>query len=165
MDHVRRVVIGLGSNLGDRSENLRAAIALVREEPGIFVLRESPVYETAPEGGPPQGDFLNAAVLVVTSMHGHEILARVLAIEAKLGRRRTQGDRNAPRPIDLDILWIEGETIRDESLVVPHPRLATRAFALRPLVDVAPDASDLESGQAYRDLPLATAELTLFSQR
>lgn len=158
------MVIGLGSNLGDRSQNLRDAIDQIRQQEGLFVLEESPVYETEPVGGPPQGDYLNGAVLLVTSMHGHEILARLLAIEVALGRRRTPAERNAARTIDLDILWIEGETIRDDSLVVPHPRLPARAFAVRPLVDVAPDAVDLDSGTRYADLKAATAPLTVFSR-
>jgi 2-amino-4-hydroxy-6-hydroxymethyldihydropteridine diphosphokinase len=159
VDHVRRVVIGLGSNLGDRSQSLRDAIDLIRQESELVVLKESPIYETEPLGGPPQGDYLNAAVLLVTSLSGQEILTRILSIEEKLGRHRAPGDRNAPRVIDLDILWIEGEVIREESLVVPHPRLTARAFALRPMLDVAPDASDLSTGQRFADLPAASIPL------
>lgn len=124
-----------------------------------MVLKESPIYETEPVGGPPQGDYLNAAVLLVTSLSGQEILTRILSIEAKLGRHREPGDRNAPRIIDLDILWIEGEVIREESLIVPHPRLATRTFALRPLLDVAPDATDLSTGEAFAELAAAALPL------
>ena len=159
MDHVRRVVIGLGSNVGDRRAHLDAAVARLRADRALHVLRRSPVYETPPAGGPPQGDYLNAAVLVVTSLEGREILGRTLAIERDLGRVRSTETRWGPRTLDLDLLWIEGEAIDEEGLVVPHPRLAERAFALRPLLDVAPDAVDVRTGRPFSALPAASAPL------
>lgn len=160
MDHVRRVVIGLGSNVGDRLANLDAAVASLRADRALHVLRRSPVYETPPEGGPPQGDYLNAAVLVVTSLGAREILDRTLAVEHTLGRVRSAETRWGPRTIDLDVLWIEGEAVNEDSVTVPHPRLAERAFAVRPLLDVAPDAVDFRTGVAYATLPVASAALT-----
>jgi len=160
VDHVRRVVIGLGSNLGDRQANLDAAIARFRSDRAFHVLRRSPVYETAPAGGPPQGDYLNAALLVVTALHGRAILDRALAIERDLGRERSAETRWGPRTIDLDLLWIEGESIEEEGLEVPHPRLPDRPFAVRPLLDVAPDAVDFRTGVAFASLPAATAPIT-----
>lgn len=156
MDHIRRVIIGLGSNVGDRVKNINAAVDELRRDGDLHVLQVSPLYETAPVGGPPQGDFVNGAVLVLTSLGPAEILKRTLAVEAKLGRVR--GAKNEPRIIDLDLLWIEGEGVSEDGLVVPHPRLAERSFALRPLVDLASDARD-EAGQAYADNPLAQVAL------
>ncbi|APR83425.1 2-amino-4-hydroxy-6-hydroxymethyldihydropteridine pyrophosphokinase [Minicystis rosea] len=163
MDHVRRVVIGLGSNVGDRLANLDAAMARLRADRALHVLRRSPVYETPPAGGPPQGDYLNAAVLLVTSLDAREILDRALAVERELGRERSTETRWGPRTIDLDLLWIEGEAITEEGLEVPHPRLADRAFAVRPLLDVAPDAVDFRTGTAYATLPTAGVTLSKFA--
>jgi 2-amino-4-hydroxy-6-hydroxymethyldihydropteridine diphosphokinase len=159
MDHVRRVVIGLGSNLGDRIANLDAAVARLRADGALHVLCRSPVYETPPAGGPPQGDYLNAAVLVVSSLGGRAILDRALAIEQDLGRVRSAEARWGPRTIDLDLLWIEGEAIDEEGLSVPHPRLSERPFALRPLLDVAPDAVDVRTGRPLSALPAASADI------
>lgn len=155
MDHVRRVVIGLGSNVGDRLAHLDAAVARLRADRALHVLRRSPVYETPPAGGPPQGDYLNAAVLVVTALGAREILDRTLAVEESLGRVRSAETRWGPRTIDLDLLWIEGEAVSEDALTVPHPRLSERAFAVRPLLDVAPDAVDFRTGTAYATLPAA----------
>lgn len=157
MDHVRRVVIGLGSNVGDRLANLDEAVARLRADRAFHVLRRSPVYETPPAGGPPQGDYLNAALLVVTSLDARSVLERALGIEHDLGRVRSPDTRWGPRTIDLDLLWIEGEAVSEDGLVVPHPRLVDRPFALRPLLDVAPDAVDFRTGRAYASLPAASA--------
>lgn len=152
-------MIGLGSNVGDRRAHLDSAIARLRDERAWHLLRRSPIYETPPAGGPPQPDYLNAAVLLVTSLEARAILDRALDIERELGRVRSRETRWGPRTIDLDLLWIEGEAIDEEGLQVPHPRLAERAFAVRPLVDVAPDASDFRTGQRYDALPAASAAL------
>src|SRR5262249_32582010 len=117
-----RAVVGLGSNLDDRRADLEAAM---RELPrtGLDVLPRSAVSETAPVGGPPQGDFLNAAVLVESELGPRELVARLLEIEARLGRVRRAGERDAPRTIDLDLLWIEGVASDEAGATVPHPRL------------------------------------------
>ena len=159
MDHIRRVVIGLGSNLGDRAANIAAAVAKLREHRDLHVLRRSPLYETPPAGGPPQGDYLNAAVLIATALDAHELLDRALAVERSLGRVRPDAERWGPRTIDLDLLWIEGEAVSSPDLEVPHPRLRERPFALRPLLDVAPDAVDFRTGEAYATLPAAHAPI------
>jgi 2-amino-4-hydroxy-6-hydroxymethyldihydropteridine diphosphokinase len=155
MPPVRRVVIGLGGNLGDRAATLRAAVAALRADSDLGFLAESPRYETPPAGGPPQPDYLNAAVLLATALPARTILERALAIERALGRVRPDPVRWGPRVIDLDLLWIEGESIREPGLDVPHPRLRERAFALRPLLDVAPDARDPGSGELYASLASA----------
>jgi 2-amino-4-hydroxy-6-hydroxymethyldihydropteridine diphosphokinase len=135
-----RAVIGLGSNQGDRIEKLRAAVKRLARVGAVQ--RASPVYETAPVG-PPQPNYLNAAVLVAYEGEPLDLLDALQGIEAALGRARTPGqERWGPRPIDLDILWIEGLAMESDRLVVPHPHLSERAFALRPLVDLVPEAID-----------------------
>jgi 2-amino-4-hydroxy-6-hydroxymethyldihydropteridine diphosphokinase len=156
---MRRVVIGLGSNLGNREGTIAAAIERLGADPGVRVVAISPVYESEPAGGPPQGDYLNAAVLIETDLSGREILERALAVERSLGRIRPAPVAWGPRTMDLDLLWIEGEVIAEPDLDVPHPRLAERPFALRPLLDVAPDARDPRDGSAYAAMPAATAPL------
>lgn len=156
MDHIRRVIIGLGSNLGDRAKNIDDALGRLRADADLHVRATSRFYETDPVGGPPQDRYVNGAVLVLTSLDASTLLDRLLAIEIALGRQRTE--RDAPRTIDLDILWIEGEIFRSDRLHVPHSRLAERAFALVPLVELAPDARD-EGGGLYADLALARTPL------
>ncbi|MFO0617977.1 MAG: 2-amino-4-hydroxy-6-hydroxymethyldihydropteridine diphosphokinase [Polyangiaceae bacterium] len=163
MDHIRRVVLGLGSNVGDRVKNLNEAIAALRKDRDMHVLSVSPFYETdavpTPEWkGPPQPKFVNGAVLVLTSLPAAEMLERMLVIEKDLGRERTVPSDKGPRTIDLDLLWIEGEAVDEPGLRVPHPRLRERAFALRPLLDLASDARD-EQGAAYADCPEAKTAL------
>ncbi|MGH7284397.1 MAG: 2-amino-4-hydroxy-6-hydroxymethyldihydropteridine diphosphokinase [Polyangiaceae bacterium] len=130
-----RVVIGLGSNLGDRAATLRTAIAKLRELTDVKKI--SRVYETAPIG-PEQPDYLNAAVLVEWSAPLYDLLPELLRIEKEMGRVRRE--RWQARTIDLDILWTDGEKIALPDLTVPHARLYERAFAVFPLLDVAPDA-------------------------
>jgi 2-amino-4-hydroxy-6-hydroxymethyldihydropteridine diphosphokinase len=143
-------VVGLGSNVGDRLANLRFAASRLAEDARACVLGRSRVYETAPVGGPPQGDFLNAAIALSWSGEALELLDACLAIERELGRVRDEtAVRFGPRTIDLDILWIDDLAIDHPHLVVPHPRLHERAFALAPLLDVAPDAIDPTTGARY----------------
>src|SRR5580692_10653216 len=131
-----RAVVGLGSNVGNRLAHLQAAAQRIAKI--CHVERASHVYETAPVGGPPQAPFYNAAILVTYEGTPHDLLVALQSVEGILGRTRTETDvRWGPRAIDLDILWIEGLAMESEDLVVPHPRLTERAFALRPLVDVA----------------------------
>lgn len=139
------VVIGLGANLGDRKRTLVAAVAGVRAL--VTITRVSALYETEPIG-PPQPDYLNAAIRGLYSGSPVSLLKGLLEIERSLGRER--GERWGPRLIDLDILWISGIEVALPDLVVPHPRLTERRFALEPLLDVAEDAADPTSGRAYR---------------
>lgn len=141
-------VIGLGSNLGDRSGYLDFAVKRLGEH--ATVAARSRTYETAPWGDVPQGPFLNAAVLVTWAGSPRELLDLLLGIERLAGRVRDL--RYGPRTLDLDLLWIEGITEASEDLVVPHPRLHERAFALWPLLDVAPFARDAE-GKPYERPP------------
>jgi 2-amino-4-hydroxy-6-hydroxymethyldihydropteridine diphosphokinase len=145
-----RVVVGLGSNLGDRVQNLRAAVRSIARLTGSTV-RCSPVYETDPVG-PPQPRFLNAAALFIEERTPRDLLEGLLAIERELGRVRSE--RWGPRVIDLDILWIEGVSCDEPELHVPHPRLTERAFAMRPLLDLVPDARDPRTGRTFEMPPL-----------
>jgi 2-amino-4-hydroxy-6-hydroxymethyldihydropteridine diphosphokinase len=140
-----RAVVGLGANLGDRLATMRAAaraLSLVAR-----VEKASRVYATAPVGGPAQPEYLNAAVLVASDSSPEDLLDALLAIEAGLGRARREKD--GPRTIDLDVLWIDGVTLDTSRLVVPHPRLCERAFALVPLLELVPDARDPRTGARY----------------
>jgi 2-amino-4-hydroxy-6-hydroxymethyldihydropteridine diphosphokinase len=152
LQRVARVIIGLGSNVGDRLATLRAAVRAIAEK--APVTRTSRVYETAPVGGPEQAAFLNAAVAVEWEGEPLRLLDVLQGIEHDLGR--TRDVRWGPRTIDLDVLWIEdGTTVDDPRLVVPHPRLRERAFAVRPLLDVAPDAPyAIPEGQLVRSTDL-----------
>jgi 2-amino-4-hydroxy-6-hydroxymethyldihydropteridine diphosphokinase len=142
----RRAFLGLGSNLGDRLGHLRAAVAALPD-----VVAVSPVYETAPVGGPGQDPYLNCVVELLTPAGAHEILAAAQACEIAAGRVREV--RWGPRTLDVDLLWIDGETVDDPDLVVPHPRMFERAFVLVPLRELAPDlVAGLPAGTGSDDV-------------
>ncbi|MCU1345501.1 MAG: sulD [Acidimicrobiia bacterium] len=129
----RRAFLGLGSNLGDRAAQLRAAVAAL---PDVHAV--SSVYETAPVGGPEdQGRFLNLVVELRTALTARELLQWCGRLEQAAARVRTVKD--GPRTLDVDVLWIDGVTVDDPDLVVPHPRMFERAFVLAPLAELAPD--------------------------
>lgn len=129
--------VGIGSNLGDREGNIEAALRELARVPGVRLRRRSPLYETDPVGGPPQGRFLNGVAEVELQIPPGELLSVLLRIEEMLGRERTV--RWGPRAVDLDLL-IFGDEVREEAdLVIPHPRLAEREFVLRPLADLDRD--------------------------
>lgn len=140
-------VIGLGSNLGDRRALLAGAVRSLRE--AARVLGVSALYETLPLG-PEQPHFLNAAVRIATGETPECLLERLLGIERMAGRVRRE--RWGPRVLDLDLLWIRGLVVATPSLEVPHPELLGRAFALVPLLDVAPEATDPRTGRRYADI-------------
>jgi len=131
---VPTVYLALGSNLGDRRSNLEAAIA--RLAPAVRVTARSAVYETAPMYVADQPAFLNMAVQGETELAPDALLAHLKGIEAALGRA-AGGVRFGPREVDLDILLYGDEVLATPVLEVPHPRMAERAFVLRPLADVA----------------------------
>jgi 2-amino-4-hydroxy-6-hydroxymethyldihydropteridine diphosphokinase len=128
-------VIGMGTNLGAREQYLARAVEHIARLPSTAVSVLSSVYETAPLG-PPQPDFLNAAVRVMAELTPEQLLDAVLAIEASQGRVRDV--RWGPRVLDLDILWAETPYV-SERLTIPHAELRSRTFALAPLLDVAPE--------------------------
>ena len=129
--------VGLGSNLGDRLATLRSAVEAIDGSPEATLVAVSPVFETAPVGGPAQGDYLNAVVAVSSSVGAPALLAALLRIEGEHGRTRG-GQRDEPRTLDLDLLLFGDEVIEAANLSVPHPRLAERAFVLEPLRRLAP---------------------------
>lgn len=129
----RRVLLGLGSNLGDRIALLRDAVAGLGDE----VEAVSDVFETDPVGGPDQGAYLNLVVLLRTDLSARDLLALGQHLEAEADRVREV--RWGPRTLDVDVLWIDGEQVEEPDLVVPHPRMWERAFVVVPLADVAPD--------------------------
>ncbi|MGH9210785.1 MAG: 2-amino-4-hydroxy-6-hydroxymethyldihydropteridine diphosphokinase [Acidimicrobiales bacterium] len=135
-----RSFLGLGSNLGDRDRNLREAIETLR---GYGLTAVSPVYETAPVGGPEQGPYLNVVVELETKAGPRELLELCQQLEAAAGRVRTV--RWGPRTLDADVLWIDGVSVDEPDLVVPHPRMWERRFVLAPLRDLAPELVDLAS--------------------
>ncbi len=129
--------IALGSNLGDRLAALREAVVRLSAGCGR-VVAVSPVYETEPVDCPEgSGAFLNAVVVVESEMTPLELLRALQGIERAMGRPAERG-RNAPRTVDLDVLYAGGETWRDAELTVPHPRIAERRFVLAPLAAVRP---------------------------
>jgi 2-amino-4-hydroxy-6-hydroxymethyldihydropteridine diphosphokinase len=135
------VLIGLGSNLGDRRAALEGAIAALAETPGILVRKLSTFHETEPLGGPSgQGRYLNAAAVLETSLDPFALLKVLQAIEAQFGRVRTV--RWGERTLDLDLLLFGDRIIDTPELVVPHPRYAARRFVLEPLAEIAPQAVD-----------------------
>lgn len=139
--------MGLGVNLGDRLQTLELAARQLKSL-GTLVAR-SAVYETPPVG-PPQPDFLNAALMLTATGGPEVLLERLLATERSFGRIRTV--RWGPRTLDLDVLWSPELIVDQPGLHIPHARLGERPFALLPLLDVAPDACDPVSQTPYRDL-------------
>ena len=139
------VYVGLGANLGEREAALRNALAAIGQLPGTRVTRVSPLYGSAPvdAGGP---DYLNAVAELTTALAPQPLLQALQSIEQAAGRQRPY--RNAPRTLDLDILWFGGQAIDTPELTVPHPRMAERAFVLRPLADLAPERVDAAALQA-----------------
>jgi 2-amino-4-hydroxy-6-hydroxymethyldihydropteridine diphosphokinase len=136
MSDPARAFLGLGSNLGDRRALLRAAVARLRE--GGDVVAVSPVYETAPVGGPPgQDPYLNLVVELRTTDGPRALLARCRALEAAAARVRTV--RHGPRTLDADVLLVGDAAVDEPDLQVPHPRMGERRFVLAPLADLAPD--------------------------
>ena len=140
-------VIGLGSNLGDRRDYLVRAALRVRELGSV--VRTSAIYETKAVGLA-QPDFLNAAMRLRTELSPEALLEQLLEVERSLGRVRRE--RWGPRVVDLDILWCSGIRLRTERLTVPHAELRARAFALLPLLDVAPDATDPADLARYAEI-------------
>lgn len=136
-----KVFIGLGSNLGNRSENIRSAIELLSSIPGIKLEKVSSVIETDPQGGPPQPKYLNCVAELDTILSAQEVLTVLNDIENKLGRVR--GVKNGPRTIDLDILLYGDKKIDEPGLKIPHPRMLGRQFVMGPLLEIEPDIGRL----------------------
>jgi 2-amino-4-hydroxy-6-hydroxymethyldihydropteridine diphosphokinase len=140
MRPIRRVVLALGSNLGDRLAALQGAVEAIADTPDVWVTSVSPVYETEPVDAPEGSDpYLNAVLLLDTTLAAHRLLDRALAVEDAYDRARSDV-RNAPRTLDVDIIVVGDRRADDEDLQLPHPRAHERAFVLRPWHDLEPDA-------------------------
>jgi 2-amino-4-hydroxy-6-hydroxymethyldihydropteridine diphosphokinase len=135
----RRVVLSVGSNLGDRLGILTGCVQALRRLPETDVLAISPVYQTAPVGGPAQPDYLNAVLIASTGLGPYDLLAAAHAIEAAGGRVRAE--RFGPRTLDIDIISYADEVSADPVLTLPHPRAHERVFVLAPWHDIDPGAS------------------------
>jgi 2-amino-4-hydroxy-6-hydroxymethyldihydropteridine diphosphokinase len=133
---LKLIYLSLGSNLGDREANLRAAIERLGA-PDLRILRTSPIYETEPMENTDQRWFLNLVVEAETGLFPLQLLARTQKIERALGRVRTVP--KGPRTIDIDILFYSAAIVHTGKLEIPHPRLSERRFVLAPLHDLAPD--------------------------
>src|SRR5512133_2463957 len=133
-----RSFVGLGSNLDNPREQIRRALDLLRAEAGVELVAVSSLRETNPVGYERQPRFLNGAAELRTELSARELLGRLLAIERRLGRVRGTGPRFGPRTIDLDLLLYGDDFLHEPGLVVPHPRLHERRFALEPLAELDP---------------------------
>ncbi len=131
-----RVFVALGANLGDARATVAQAIQSLGELPGTTVLKQSSLYRSAPVDatGP---DFINAVAEVATTLSPQALLEALQELEQDAGRQRPY--RNAPRTLDLDILLYDALTLNTPALIIPHPRMFTRAFVLLPLAEIAPE--------------------------
>lgn len=134
---MKKVFVGLGSNLGDRQGYFLHVVDLFEKQPGLEITKISSIYETKPEGFTNQPDFYNLVMEIRTSLPALELFALFRTIEQLLGRE--WNIKWGPRTIDLDILLYGDEVIDEPNLTVPHPRITERAFVLVPLLEIAPD--------------------------
>jgi len=151
---LKKAYLSLGSNIGDREENLRRAVVLL-ECGDLRIARRSSVYETEPQDVRNQPWFLNAVVEVETTLFPLQLLHWILKIEKQMGRRRTTP--KGPRSIDIDILLYGNFVISSPTLTVPHPGLATRRFVLEPMAEMAPELRHPVLRKTMRELMQATA--------
>jgi len=146
---LKKIYLGLGSNLGDREEMLRRAVAAL-DGPRLRVLRVSPVYETEPMDVRNQPWFLNVVVEAETDLFPLQLLHRTTKLEVELGRRRLVP--KGPRSIDIDILLYGNAVVDTPSLEIPHPRFRERRFVLAPLADLVPELRDPVTRKSIREL-------------
>lgn len=133
-----KVYLGLGTNLGDKKNNLRTAIQYIEERIGK-VVSLSAFYETAPWGFVSDNPFLNAAVCVETKLTPLELLKETQAIERQLGRKSKSNGNYADRIIDMDILLYDELVLETDELIIPHPLMTQRSFVMIPLTEIAPE--------------------------
>ena len=147
MRPIRRAVVALGSNLGERLTSLQGAVHALADTPDVWLTGVSPIYETEPVDAPPGSEtFLNAVVLLDTTLAASRLLDRCHAIEDAFGRERGEEVRNAPRTLDVDVIVVGDRRRNDEVMQLPHPRASERAFVLQPWYDVEPDAEIPDAG-------------------
>lgn len=145
------VIVGLGSNLGDRFEALQRALELIREEAGEITAASS-VWETEPWGFEADEQFLNMVIVIETRLEPKRLLQLFRSIEGRMGRKKSGGGKYESRIIDIDILFWEGRVISLPGLEVPHPKIAGRRFVLEPLAEVAPAAVHPETGLTVTEM-------------
>ncbi len=142
--------IALGSNLGEREENLERALSYLRRIEGIVVERVSSFIETAPVDAPAgSGAFLNAVARLRTKLSARQLFEALMAVEQKLGRERSE--KNAPRTLDLDLLLFGDQVIAEPDLQIPHPRMHERFFVLWPLLQIGSRVRDPRTGEPFAD--------------
>jgi len=152
---VTRAYVGLGANLGEPRRQVEAALSELDAIPGTRLLKASSLYRSAPVGYTQQPEYVNAVAELETGLAAPALLAALQAIESRHGRSRSFAD--APRTLDLDILLFGDAVLAQPGLAIPHPRMHERAFVLRPLLEIAPDAVVPGRGAA-QDLLKACAE-------
>lgn len=147
-----KVYLGLGTNLGDKEQNLRRAVQKIEKRIGNLVSL-SAFYATAPWGFRSENDFLNAVVCVETSLPPYEVLEATQQIERGMGRRaKSVGGLYKDRVIDIDLLLYGDVVMNDERLILPHPLMTERRFVMDPLVEIAPDLVHPVLGKAMKEL-------------
>jgi 2-amino-4-hydroxy-6-hydroxymethyldihydropteridine diphosphokinase len=144
-----KVFLGLGSNLGDRIKNIRTALEILGNSKNMELVKVSSLYETSPMGVTDQPDFVNCVARLETDLDPHTLLDSIKSMETALGRKPNTHFR--PRSIDIDILLYDQIDLESLDLVIPHTRLKSRRFALEPLLEIEPEASDPVSGKPYKD--------------
>ncbi|MEL0539338.1 2-amino-4-hydroxy-6-hydroxymethyldihydropteridine diphosphokinase [Staphylococcus debuckii] len=158
-----KVYLGLGSNVGDREQQLNEALRLLDAQPGIQVTQVSSLFETAPVGYVDQPDFLNLCAEIETNLTPLEVLDCGLKIEQQLHRVRKE--RWGPRTLDIDILLYGNEIIENQALSVPHPRMAERAFVLVPLQEIAPEVMHPLLQTKIKDIEVPDETVTKYHKR
>lgn len=148
-----KAYLGLGSNIGDRAHQLQQAIRIIDQYQYIDVTSISPIYETEPVGYTDQPQFLNLCIEIETTLNPQELLKRCLETEEALHRVRKI--RWGPRTLDVDILLYGNEIIEEDNLIIPHPRMAERAFVLIPLNDIASKHIEPRSQKLIENLVIA----------
>ena len=151
LPYTHTAYIGVGSNIGDKAENCRRAIAAIDRCEGCTVEAKSPLYETEPVHLECQDWFVNGVARIRTDLKPETLLVRLKAVEHGMGRR-PGGDKFGPRTLDLDILFYDDRILRTRWLQIPHSRLHQRRFVLKPLCNIAPELVHPVFGQTVQSL-------------
>jgi 2-amino-4-hydroxy-6-hydroxymethyldihydropteridine diphosphokinase len=144
-------LIGIGSNVGDKAQNIARAVSLLTADGAVRLVKASGLYRSPPWGILDQEWFVNAAAAVATDVAANELLRRCLAVEDEMGRVRRQ--KWGPRLVDVDVLTYRAQTIDTPDLKVPHPFIEQRPFVLVPMLEIAPE--ERVRGRTIRDLARA----------